>query len=111
MSSQKEWQRLSFQEAFELIPLPDEPPASQPPRRFMSRQPAWAPGGELPWHTLGVQHKQLSKGAYGAVVYAQAPYAAAKVIEREDDEGRRGDKAKYGIHVSFVVHADVRCSG
>lgn len=100
MSSQKEWQRLSFQEAFELIPLPDE--TSQPARRFMSRQPAWAPGGELPWHTLGVQHKQLSKGAYGAVVYAQAPYAAAKVIEREDEEGRSGSKGKYGIHVGFL---------
>lgn len=109
MPSQKEWQRLSFQEAFELIPLPDETSPSQPARRFMSRQPAWAPGGELPWHTLGVEHKQLSKGAYGAVVYAQAPYAAAKVIEREDEEGRRGGKGKYGIHVGFVCRCVRMC--
>ena len=68
----------------------------------MSRQPAWAPGGELPWHTLGVEHRQLSKGAYGAVVYTQAPFAAAKVVEEEDENGRNGSKAKFGIHVGSI---------
>lgn len=102
MAPEPEWQRLSFQEAFELIPLPDETSnvSQTKTQRFMSLQPAWAPGNELPWHTIGEKHKKLSKGAYGAVVYAQAPFAASRVVEEEDRDIGNRDRAKFGIHVS-----------
>lgn len=104
MATPKEWKRLSFQEALELIPLTDKDSKSQTEaRKFMSRQPAWVPGNELPWETIGADSRQLTRGAYGGVVYAQAPLAAARVVEQEDRESGDADNGtKRGIHVSSV---------
>ncbi|KAF5231534.1 hypothetical protein FAUST_9233 [Fusarium austroamericanum] len=94
MATPKEWKRLSFQEAMELSRLPDDTSTTQTTQRFMSRQPAWTPGQELPWHAIGIPPPKITRGAYGAVVYTQAPLAAARVVEREDEtepiENKRG---------------------
>ncbi|KAL4723857.1 hypothetical protein ACLX1H_009502 [Fusarium chlamydosporum] len=67
MATPKEWKRLSFQEALELRRLPDEPSAIKPVQRFISRQPAWIPGQELPWDAVGIPKPKITRGAYGAV--------------------------------------------
>lgn len=97
MSSPQEWERLSFQEAMELTRLPDEP--SLPPvQKFMSRRPAWVPGDDLPWESIGAKASKLTTKAFGGVVYAMAPLAAARVVEEEDDRMATGTRR--GIHVS-----------
>lgn len=102
MPPPKDYKRLTFQEALELVPLTDKTSKSQTEaRKFMSRQPAWVPGNELPWETVGSDSRKLTRGAYGGVVYAQAPLAAARVVEREDREsGDAENGMKRGIHVS-----------
>jgi hypothetical protein len=97
MTTPKQWKRLSFQEALELLRLPDETPTIQTIQRFMSRQPAWTPGQELPWDTVGIPPPKITRGAYGAVVYTQAALAATRVVEQED-ESEQGE-IKRGIHV------------
>ncbi|KAF4450336.1 hypothetical protein F53441_6619 [Fusarium austroafricanum] len=102
MITPKEWKRLSFQEALELTRLPDEDPTTQQPvRRFMSRQPAWIPGQELPWGAVGIARPKITRGAYGAVVYTQAALAATRVVEQEDDENK--EKNRRGIHSIHAV--------
>ncbi|RDA93512.1 hypothetical protein CP533_3981 [Ophiocordyceps camponoti-saundersi (nom. inval.)] len=86
--------RLAFQEAMAMTAL--APPAGSPDRRFVSLQPAWKPGNELPWASLfknldGPVPRHSSAGAYGGHVFAQAPLAAARVVED-------GEKGKLGIH-------------
>ncbi|RDA88170.1 hypothetical protein CP532_6834 [Ophiocordyceps camponoti-leonardi (nom. inval.)] len=87
--------RLGFQEAMAMTALPSASGSSA--RRFVSRRPAWKPGNELPWDSLFKNldgppvPRHSSAGAYGGHVYAQAPLAAARVVE---DEGR----GKLGIH-------------
>jgi hypothetical protein len=98
MTTPKEWKRLSFQEALELIRLPDETATQQPIQKFISRQPAWTPGQELPWNAVGITPPKITRGAYGAVVYAQAALAATRVVEQED--GSKHKENKRGIHVS-----------
>ncbi|KAM5354027.1 hypothetical protein ACJ41O_000677 [Fusarium nematophilum] len=100
MAAPKEWKRLSFQEALELTRLPDEKSGPQPPtKRFMSRQPAWVPGNELPWESKGLTISKVTRGAFGGVVYAQAPLAAARVVEQEDlDDGNGVNGSRRGIH-------------
>lgn len=98
MARPKEWKRLSFQEALELIRLPDEISAQQTIQKFISRQPAWTPGQELPWNAVGITPPKITRGAYGAVVYAQAALAATRVVEQEDDIKHKENKR--GIHVS-----------
>ncbi|RKL04084.1 hypothetical protein BFJ68_g11269 [Fusarium oxysporum] len=95
MSTPKEWKRLSFREALELARLPDDTSSKQQAvQRFMSRQPAWTPGQELPWDAVGIPPPKITRGAYGAVVYALSALAATRVVEEEDhgnvDENRRG---------------------
>lgn len=105
MAASKEWTRLSFQDALELVKLPAESPESQKcVKRFMSRQPAWEPGKELPWDSLGLDPPKITRGAYGAVVYAQSSLAAARVVEEEDhEEGKGVNGNKHGIHVSRFI--------
>ncbi|KAF5007377.1 hypothetical protein FDECE_6308 [Fusarium decemcellulare] len=105
MAAPKEWKRLSFQEALDLVRLPDEASGSQQPvKRFMSRQPAWEPGKELPWESLGLAPPKLTRGAYGAVVYAQSSLAAARVVEQEDrEEGNGVNGNRRGIHSIHAV--------
>lgn len=96
--------RFSVQECLELTPLPshDEKP---PVHRFMSRQPAWKPGNELPWGKVKHNPKKsrtFGPGAFGGHVYAQAPLAAAKVVEKEDQAA--SVKGKLAIHVSVRVN-------
>ncbi|PHH72205.1 hypothetical protein CDD80_4683 [Ophiocordyceps camponoti-rufipedis] len=76
--------RPGFGEALALTPMP----ASGSVRRFASQQPAWKPGGELPWKTVSNDFQQLSLsfsrvGAYGGHVFAQAALAAARTAEDE----------------------------
>ncbi|KAF5653089.1 thioesterase thiol ester dehydrase-isomerase [Fusarium sp. NRRL 25303] len=104
MSTPKEWKRLSFQEALELARLPDDTSSTQQAiQRFMSRQPAWTPGQELPWDAVGIPPPKITRGAYGAVVYALSALAATRVVEEEDhgsvDENRRGI---HSIHAVFT---------
>ncbi|KAM0342968.1 hypothetical protein ACHAPU_008998 [Fusarium lateritium] len=97
VATRKEWKRLSFQEALEMVEIPNESLPQQPIQKFMSRQPAWAPGLELPWD-VGTTPPKITRGAYGAVVYAQAALAATRVVEQQDNsEGKeKGDRR--GIH-------------
>ncbi|KAF7563674.1 hypothetical protein G7046_g429 [Stylonectria norvegica] len=102
----KEWTRLSFQEAMELVRLSDETSASKPPvQKFMSRQPAWVPGKELPWTSEHAnQVRKLTRGVYGGVVYTQAPLAAARIVEQEDRmNGNVDTNAGFSIHSIHAV--------
>ncbi|KAL2682779.1 hypothetical protein Neosp_007234 [[Neocosmospora] mangrovei] len=105
MAASREWTRLSFQETLELVKLSDESSGSQKcVKRFMSRQPAWEPGKELPWDSLGLDPPKITRGAYGAVVYAQSSLAAARVVEQEDqEEGKGVNGNKRGIHSIHAV--------
>lgn len=102
LATAKEWKRMSFQEAMELERLPDDAPGAQKPvAKFMNRQPPWMPGAELPWESIGVSAAKITRGAFGGVVYAMAPLAAARVVEDEDGEsGSHGKGNKRAIHVS-----------
>ncbi|KAF5024750.1 hypothetical protein F66182_3182 [Fusarium sp. NRRL 66182] len=87
-----------------MVRLPDETlsvDSQQPVQKFMSRQPAWVPGLELPWDTVGITLPKLGKRAYGAVVYAQASLAATRVVEQEDDSSENGSRR--GIHSIHAV--------
>ncbi|XEV00252.1 hypothetical protein FSHL1_005539 [Fusarium sambucinum] len=101
MTTPKEWERLSFQEAMELSRLTDDASRGQATQRFMSRQPAWTPGQELPWGAVGIPPPKITRGAYGAVVYTQASLAAARVVEQEDESERIGNRR--GIHSIHAV--------
>jgi hypothetical protein len=72
-----------------LARLPDEKSSSGGVmQRFISQTPSWKPGQELPWESLNMPaelgRKSLGPGAFGGHVYAQAPLAAAKVVEEEE---------------------------
>lgn len=96
----REWPRMAFQEAMAMTPLP---PAAGV-KSFISRQPAWKPGAQLPWDALfrnldGPRPSFIGAGAYGGHVYAQAALAAARVVE--DEDGAKVESGgKLGIHVS-----------
>jgi hypothetical protein len=96
----REWKRMSFQEAMDLARLPDRvPSSSKSEKRFMSRQPPWIPGNELPLKAVGLGHVKVSRGAFGGVVYCMASLAASRVVE-EEEVGNGNDKDnKFGIHV------------
>lgn len=99
--------RLSFQENMELTWLPG---SGNSPQRLVSTMPAWKPGKGLPWAEIDAasgrnRNRDPSKprtfgpGAFGGHVYAQAPFAAAKVVEKADRETPVGNKL--GLHVSL----------
>lgn len=90
--------RLSFQENMELARLPQGQDSNI--RKFISRMPAWKPGKGLPWDKIAGRRdsyrpRTFGPGAFGGHVYAQAPLAAAMVVEK-GDEG----KSPLGLHVS-----------
>ncbi|KAI5460895.1 thioesterase-like superfamily-domain-containing protein [Mariannaea sp. PMI_226] len=90
---------MSAQEALELIPLPDATSTNgRREKRFMSRQPAWVPGKELPMDSVGLGHIKMTRGAFGGVVYAMAPLAAARTVEEEETERGTDMGNKLGIH-------------
>ncbi|OAA53132.1 acyl-CoA thioesterase [Cordyceps fumosorosea ARSEF 2679] len=90
--------RLGY-EAFEVTRV------SGSPVQYTSRYPAWRPGADLPpgveeQPTKTRTNKSTTTGVFGGVVYAQAPLAAARAIEFEEQkEQTRDDKKAYmGIH-------------
>lgn len=92
--------RFSVQECLDVTPLPanDSNPSVQ---RYMSRQPAWKPGNDLPWGEVNrekTRPRKFGPSAFGGHVYAQAPLAAARVVEKEDESAPT--KGKLAIHVS-----------
>ncbi|KAI9159047.1 Acyl-CoA thioesterase 2 [Paramyrothecium foliicola] len=110
MTSPKPVVRLGFQETMALTRLPDDKsPSGDIMQKFISHTPAWKPGGELPWESLNIPaslgRKSLGPGAFGGHVYAQAPLAAAKVVEEEDqianaDDGKRSIHSIQGVFTS-----------
>lgn len=101
--------RMSFAEAMALLPLSE--PDSQV-QRLVAEQPAWFPGKGMAWERksiAGMAQKRAGKGitAAGIHVYAQAPLAAARVVEREESaaDSRRG---KIGIHVSHLSLCEMK---
>lgn len=99
MASLEKCARLSFQQAMELPRLPDqESGTGSVMLRFMNRQPPWATGDALPWETSGIPRPPGTKVAFGGVVYAQAPLAAARAIASRADSSSDKDRA-FGIHV------------
>ncbi|KAM4062668.1 thioesterase-like superfamily protein [Hirsutella rhossiliensis] len=94
----REWPRMAFDEAMAMTPLP---PAAHV-KRFISRQPAWKPGAQLPWDAVfrnvdGPRPRFMGAGAFGGHVYAQAPLAAARALEQEGSSNVEAE-GKLGIH-------------
>ncbi|KAL7935811.1 thioesterase-like superfamily domain-containing protein [Trichoderma chlorosporum] len=94
--------RNDLSEALKLSRLPDDKSGSQDgPKRFISRTPAWRPGGELPWASINSSRAYQEgnvvdyRPAFGGHVFAQAPLAAARAVE-EDENGN--GSGKLGIH-------------
>lgn len=119
--AEEELKRMSFQECMELSRLAADGSSSKV-QRFVSRQPAWKPGGEKVWgklrkidppHTSGNREKNVDAkgrrtfgpGAFGGHVYAQAPLAAARVVQEEDQSTPEGNKL--AIHVSHLLGCDI----
>lgn len=74
-----------------------------PVQRFISCQPAWKPGEGMSGSILNGEpdasgRRTFGPGAFGGHVYAQAPLAAARVVEREDRD--KPIRERRGIHVS-----------
>ncbi|GAO17079.1 hypothetical protein UVI_02003510 [Ustilaginoidea virens] len=107
IAAYREWPRMGFQEFMELVPIPDEGCQPGPGiKRFMSRQPAWMPGKELPWDALfqnikGQRPRHSGLGVFGGCVYAQAALAASRAVEEEDNQQAVATgvvKPRPGIH-------------
>lgn len=100
MGDIKELKRMSFQENMELAWLPNEPNISAV--RLVSCQPAWKLGQDL---ALAHQDRESSRprdlgpGVFGGHVFAQAPLAAARVVEKEDEN--TSGRGRLGIHVGW----------
>ncbi|RFU76670.1 hypothetical protein TARUN_5610 [Trichoderma arundinaceum] len=106
--------RLGFLEAMEMSRLAGVG-NSNDAHQFMSHQPAWKPGAELPWGSGDKLSKSITADyfttrAYGGHVYIQAPLAAVKVVEEDDErEKEASSKAtagKFGIHSMQGVFAN-----
>ncbi|KAH0490789.1 hypothetical protein TgHK011_002241 [Trichoderma gracile] len=95
--------RLGFLEAMEMSRLPDDSNSSDT-YRFMSHRPAWQPGAELPWDRVDVPKEAMSfynSKAYGGHVYIQAPLAAARIVEAEEEAANNThdtNGGRFGIH-------------
>ncbi|KAK7210615.1 hypothetical protein V2G26_017793 [Clonostachys chloroleuca] len=97
MDEPVEHNRLSYQESMELLWLDEG--AKSGKQTMMSRQPAWYPGKDAPWESMrgsSDEKKFFGRGAFGGHVYAQAPLAAARVVEKEDAQTPAKDRL--GIH-------------
>lgn len=118
MAPAAQFPRRGFQEAMAITPLPAADDAqSRSLKRFISRQPAWKPGGELPWDALfsgldGPRPRHSGPGVFGGHVYAQAPLAAARAVEEEDksSESNGGPRGTLGIHVSSLCIRSRPCA-
>jgi hypothetical protein len=108
MAAYREWPRMGFEEFMELIRIPEHVHEQGPGvKRFMSRQPAWMAGNELPWDELfqklkGSRPRHKGLGVFGGCVYSQAPLAAARAIEEEERQQAAATgvvKPVPGIHV------------
>lgn len=103
MDTEKEWYRMSFQENMELAWIPKGP--NDTTQKFIAKQPAWKPGKGMPWgemrrETDPTKPRNFGPGAFGGHVYCQAPLAAARVVEKGDEE--KPGVGKLGIHVSLT---------
>ncbi|TFA97982.1 hypothetical protein CCMA1212_010215 [Trichoderma ghanense] len=99
-STSRKHPRLGFLEAMEMSRLPDD---GSNTHRFMSHQPAWQPGAELPWDGPDVPQEAkafYNSKAYGGHVYVQAPLAAARVVEAEEaaNKSHSNNGCRFGIH-------------
>ncbi|KAF3025991.1 hypothetical protein E8E14_015047 [Neopestalotiopsis sp. 37M] len=75
--------RLTFQEQFKLVELPDGLREGRTARRFMSQRAAYVPGSDLPiprGSTPGGLQSFIHKAAFGGHVYSQAGLAASKTF-------------------------------
>lgn len=105
--------RLGFLENMEMVRLAGNGD-SDDTHHFMSRQPAWQPGAQLPWEKADdiSRHKTavyFTTRAYGGHVYIQAPLAAVKVVESEDETAKGApNTGKFGIHVSLLIVVEKR---
>ncbi|KOS20939.1 hypothetical protein ESCO_004492 [Escovopsis weberi] len=88
--------RMSFDEAMALTRLPDSASPAKLAKRFVSHQPPWKPGQDLPKDPSG-KEVVVVKRSYGAHVYAQAALAAARVVEDRVDASTE-PQGKLGIH-------------
>ncbi|GAB0132391.1 hypothetical protein EsDP_00000829 [Epichloe bromicola] len=107
IAAYREWPRKSFAEFMELVPIPDHIcKQGKDIKRFMSRQPAWLEGKELPWDVLfqnikGPRPRHTGLGVFGGCVYAQASLAAARAVEEEERQQKEATgeaKPRPGIH-------------
>ncbi|POR38569.1 Uncharacterized protein TPAR_01226 [Tolypocladium paradoxum] len=106
MAPAAEFPRRGFQEAMTITPLPAADDAQgRSLKRFISQQPAWKPGHELPWDALfsgldGPRPRHSGPGVFGGHVYAQAPLAAARAVEEEDKHSEPNGRllGMFGIH-------------
>ncbi|KAG6036343.1 hypothetical protein E4U41_005750 [Claviceps citrina] len=107
VAAYREWPRKSFAEFMELVPISYHVcKQDNGTKRFMSRQPAWTPGNELPWDVLfqnikGPRPRHSGLGVFGGCVYAQASLAAARAVEEEErqrEEATGEAKPRPGIH-------------
>ncbi|KAI1340267.1 Thioesterase/thiol ester dehydrase-isomerase [Xylariaceae sp. FL0016] len=95
--------RLTFQEAMSLAPLPDKNESGKVVKRYMSLRRAWIPGADV----AAYQERHLTREiipmtkstAYGGSVYAQSGLAAARALadSQAGSQNGRSDK-NYGIH-------------
>lgn len=105
--------RLGFLENMEMVRLAGNGDADDT-HQFMSRQPAWQPGAQLPWEETDdiAKHKTavyFTTRAYGGHVYVQAPLAAVKVVEGEDELAKvTPNNGRFGIHVSLLIIVERR---
>ncbi|KAK2605879.1 hypothetical protein QQS21_003719 [Conoideocrella luteorostrata] len=108
IAAYREWPRMGFNEFMELVHIPEEVcKRGQEVKCFMSRQPAWIPGNELPWKVLFENLKKPPRrrhtglGVFGGCVYAQASLAAARAVEEEERQQAAASgniKSMPGIH-------------
>lgn len=107
--------RLGFLEAMEISRLAGDG-HSNGIHQFMSHRPAWRPGAELPWSIGKLSNSQIESNsttrAYGGHVYIQAPLAAVRVVEEDDEKAKAASntttKGKFGIHVSMLFVPELR---
>ena len=96
--------RLGFVENMEISRLAGGGDSNDT-HQFMSHRPAWQPGAQLPWDTVDTSRHETATyfvtRACGGHVYVQAPLAAARVIEDDDNAAKEvPNRGKFGIHVS-----------
>ncbi|KAK5994395.1 hypothetical protein PT974_04869 [Cladobotryum mycophilum] len=91
--------RKGFVEIMQMSRLPDDTETTKGSviKRFVSHQPAWVPGSELPWAKLGLVAQPFNR-SFGGHVYIQSPLAAARVVEDEARSSNDSSKGKFGIH-------------